>query len=82
MFIQDTFFFVLNSLIHSFTISANEVDATDSIRSHRGQPAVAAMEGHVTGNQLTPPAGSPFSCSVATTGSDLMNFLPIRTVQN
>lgn len=53
MFIQDIFF-VLNPLIHSFTISANEVDATDSIRSHRGQPAVAAMEGHVTGNQLIP----------------------------
>lgn len=51
MFTQDIFF-VLNPLIHSFTISANEVDATDSIGSHRGQPPVAGMEGHVTGNQL------------------------------
>lgn len=51
MFVQDISS-VLNPLIHSFTISANEVDATDSIGSHRGRPPVAAMEGHVTGNQL------------------------------
>ena len=48
MFIQDIFF-VSKPLIHSFTISANEVDATDSIGSHRGQLPVSAMEGHVAG---------------------------------
>lgn len=55
---------------HSFTISANEVDTKDSIRSHR-EPLPAAAAGRTP----PPPAGGA-------AGSDRVIFLPIRTVQN